>query len=84
MKPSVGRMVHYVTLSGSEGTACAAAIITAVHENETVYDQDTGAPTVGDYVTLTIFAPMMQAFNRFTAQCEEYRAGTWHWPERVE
>lgn len=86
MKPSVGRIVHYVCPTMPDGTnECAAAVITHVEFGATVYDQDTGAPSVGDYATLTIFRPMMQSFNRFTRQDEETKAaGTWHWPERVE
>ena len=74
MKPSVGRIVHYVSRGNPSGE-CRAAIITEAD----------GSDTVG----LIVFNPTVgvsgQRFDRAVANDEEWRAaGTWHWPERVE
>jgi hypothetical protein len=76
MKPSVGRIVHYVAFGTPKGEyqpgACRPAIITEVIDRES-----------GD-VKATIF----QTEGTFTKQClhhDEAKApGTWHWPEREE
>lgn len=77
-KPSVGRVVHYVsygTPGGEYTSECRAAIITSVG--------------VIDQVSLAVLNPTGMFFN----ECVEhympkqgvkgYRGGTWHWPERV-
>lgn len=86
-KPSVGRVVHYVshgTPTRPDGTQaftqeCRAAIITGVHH---MYGD------VMDTVDLCVLNPTGFFFNQ---KCERHETtdagldagGTWHWPERV-
>jgi hypothetical protein len=81
-KPSVGRIVHYVshgTPPGKDGSQaftseCRAAIVTEVPEGIE------GPQTIG----LCVLNPSGQFFNRGVLQDEDGHAGgTWHWPERV-
>lgn len=75
MKPSIGRIVHYVTST----KAHVAAIITAVWSDTCVnlrvfYDgsnNQEGNTQWGEWVTSKSLDESMQP-------------GTWHWPERVE
>ena len=72
MKPSIGRIVHYVgygTPKGEYGQECRAAIITDVGD--------------GNTVILCIFNPKGLFFTESTYS-ETKEGGTWHWPERVE
>ncbi len=87
MKPSVGRIVHYVsygTPAGEYSRECRAAIIT-----------ETGA---GDTAGLFVANPTGLFLNRAvtfdagqpdtaggTNLCDglDYAGGTWHWPARV-
>lgn len=76
-KPSVGRVVHYVsygTPGGEYTSECRAAIITEVPsgvENPQV-------------VGLCVLNPTGMFFNRTNVHDEDGKAGgTWHWPERV-
>ena len=75
MKPSVGRIVHYVsygTPNGEYPKACRAAIIT---------DVDDG--TMG--VSLMVANPTGLFFNQGVMfDGTENQGGTWHWCERVE
>lgn len=77
MKPSVGRIVHYVsygTPGGEYPSVCRAAIVTAVDD---VVDHK--------QVSLTVLNPEGMFFNRCVRHDEdEKRGGTWHWPERVD
>lgn len=87
-KPSVGRIVHYVshgTPIRGDGTQaykseCRAAIITAVRGEANEH---------GECVSLCVLNPTGQFFNEHVCQNEDpqpegYRpGGTWHWPERV-
>jgi hypothetical protein len=84
VKPTVGRIVHYVSHGtplrpdGSQAFAseCRAAIITEVDP------EDPGA------VGLCVLNPTGQFFNRGVTQDEGDEdnkgrwGGTWHWPER--
>jgi hypothetical protein len=88
MKPSVGRIVHYVsfgTPGGEYESECRAAVITEV--------QDDPQSSVG----LCVLNPAGQFFNRAVPYHEgdaghdhsgagiparSYPGGTWHWPER--
>jgi hypothetical protein len=73
-KPSIGRIVHYVsygTPGGEYPSACRAAIVTAL--------DDSGTPC------LCVLNPEGLFFNQYVNQDEETkRGGTWHWPEREE
>ena len=91
-KPSVGRIVHYVsygTPGGEYTSQCRAAIIAAV-----AGDPDgLGDPT--DSCDLVVLNPTGLFFNRCeydeggtsdtpgAPTARSYRGGTWHWPERV-
>lgn len=97
-KPSVGRIVHYVSYGtpiredGSQAFTqeCRAAIVTEVN------DVPTGPN--GEYlVGLCVLNPTGQFFNRNVEQDEgpidsdgeltelprPKQGGTWHWPERI-
>lgn len=94
MKPSVGRIVHYVsygTPGGEYASECRAAIIAAV---PSAFWTDDAQP-----VDLVVLNPTGLFFNQRCAHHEgdvghdntgaeiaarSYRGGTWHWPERVE
>jgi hypothetical protein len=82
MKPSVGRIVHYVshgTPIREDGTQahqseCRAAIITAVH----------GPDASGEVVSLAVLNPEGMFFNQRVPEGDPgHLGGTWHWPERV-
>lgn len=86
MKPSIGRIVHYVAYGTPGGEfqvgACRAAIVTEVTFGG-------GGETVG----LCVLNPTGQYFSRAIPHDEGITdgdgnlvkaAGTWHWPERVE
>jgi hypothetical protein len=80
VKPTIGRIVHYVsygTPAGEYGKECRAAIITEV-------DQAVENPqTIG----LAVLNPAGMFFNRTVPHNEnaaERPGGTWHWPERAE
>jgi hypothetical protein len=80
-KPTVGRIVHYVsygTPGGEYTSQCRAAIVTAVHPG-----------TEGRGVSLAVLNPEGMFFNQSCSHYEPDGAGTppggsWHWPEREE
>lgn len=89
MKPSVGRIVHYVsygTPGGEYGKECRAAIVTELAHS----DEDS------DVVGLAVLNPTGMFFNRcpqdelppdgkiVPGERTLHPGGTWHWPERVE
>lgn len=72
-KPSIGRVVHYVSMGHSLGTyssTCRAAIVTDVKNDTTVGLAVLGPRGVFFYEELTLDAGKA--------------GGTWHWPERVD
>lgn len=74
MKPSVGRIVHYVsygTPNGEYKSECRAAVITEVQGPITA-------------VGLCVLNPTGVFFNPTVLQSEEKAPGSWHWPEREE
>jgi hypothetical protein len=74
-KPSVGRIVHYVsygTPGGEYPSVCRAAIITEVLDGES-----------HGIVNLCVLNPGGLFFNMSHQEEEDKRGGTWHWPERV-
>jgi hypothetical protein len=75
VKPSIGRVVHYVaygTPGGEYPSTCRAAIIPEVEE------PDNAESAVG----LCVLNPTGMFFNRLVPFGPE--AGRWHWPERVD
>lgn len=79
-KPSIARMVHYVsygTPNGEYESACRAAVITGVPEPTT----EDGQTTV--FASLCVLNPTGMFFNQFVVHDEDKSPGTWHWPERV-
>jgi hypothetical protein len=85
-KPTVGRIVHYVsygTPGGEYGSECRAAIVTEVTRAEVNEENPAGDGIYRDTVGLMVANPTGQFFNRGVLQDEEGRAGgSWHWPER--
>lgn len=90
-KPSVGRIVHYVshgTPVREDGTQaypslCRAAIITEVG----AYPPDVPEEAQHNIAVpcgLAVLNPTGQFFNQGVMQSEIGReGGTWHWPERT-
>jgi hypothetical protein len=76
MKPSIGRIVHYVsygTPGGEYTSTCRAAVVAGV-ANPHYPDSP---------VDLVVLNPTGLFFNH-CLQSEDHEGGTWHWPERVE
>jgi hypothetical protein len=72
-KPTVGRILHYVSLGHSLGTyssTCRAAVVTDVKDAETV--------------SLAVFSGRGVFFYEAITHDEGKAAGTWHWPERTD
>jgi hypothetical protein len=86
-KPSVGRIVHYVsygTPGGEYGSECRAAIVTEVTQAEVNEENPAGDGAYRGTVGLMVANPAGLFFNRGCLQDEDGHAGgTWHWPERV-
>lgn len=91
LKPSVGRVVHYVSHGSPvrpDGkqvytSECRAAIITEVYDEDPV--PESGVP----YVGLCVLNPTGQFFSRgvlFDGHVDpaQRAGGSWHWPERTE
>lgn len=75
-KPSVGRIVHYVsygTPNGEFESTCRAAVITEILWTE--------GKQIAD-VVLCVLNPSGIFFHK-SSYSEEHNSGTWHWPERV-
>jgi hypothetical protein len=97
MRPSVGRIVHYVsygTPGGEYKSECRAAIVTAGPHLVPGTFLEAG----GEAVSLCVLNPEGMFFNggvlfhegdtgrdHTGAEIPErsYRGGSWHWPERV-
>lgn len=89
-KPSVGRVVHYVsygTPGGEYASQCRAAVVTEV-------DDPNGANVDLGRAGLAVLNPTGMFFHALAAGGCRYehpdsgpngspRGGTWHWPERV-
>lgn len=83
MKPSVGRIVHYV--SGQVVPDCRAAVVTEVSQIEVNEQNPAGDGVFREALGLCVINPGGQFFVQGIVQDEEGKsAGTWHWPERVE
>lgn len=79
-KPTVGRIVHYVsygTPGGEYHSECRAAVITELDPAPEDNPDDV-------FVGLAVLNPTGMFFNRTVLQDEDDRVGgTWHWPERA-
>jgi hypothetical protein len=75
-KPSVGRIVHYVsygTPGGEYKSECRAAIVTDVVKPSVVKDT----------VSLCVLNPGGVFFDLTVLPSQkDHTGGTWHWPER--
>ncbi len=96
LRPSIGRVVHYVsygTPGGEYRSECRAAIITEV---DTYQDGQPDGVHLG-HVGLCVLNPTGLFFNQRVLNHEgdpdhvdatpsrpAYRGGSWHWPERVD
>ncbi len=81
-KPTVSRIVHYVsfgTPGGEYGKECRAAMVTAVRGAGV--DPATGPPTYA--VSLCVFNPTGLFFNENVPHDHRHAGGTWHWPEML-
>jgi hypothetical protein len=84
MRPSIGRIVHYVsygTPGGEYTSTCRAAVIAEVCDIGGPYVNTEDVP--GDLCSLVVLNPTGLFFNDCEHD-EDRRPGTWHWPERVE
>lgn len=75
MKPSVGRIVHYVsygTPGGEYTSQCRAAVVASV------YGPD------DNHLDLVVLNPTGLLFCCCSQDETAKTGGTWHWPERVE
>lgn len=93
MKPSIGRIVHYVSYGTPPGpgglqvfeSRCRAAIVTEV-SGEHTSSNGVLIPKVG----LCVLNPTGQFFNQEVVYHDPaehpgaIKGGTWHWPERVD
>jgi len=80
-KPSVGRIVHYVSRGSADGkypAVCRAAVVAAVDE-----PGPRGYEGQGTSIQAVVLNPEGIFFGRMQYN-ENNEPGTWHWPEYVE
>lgn len=94
MKPTVSRIVHYVsygTPGGEYYSTCRAALVAEVggwvqdsveHDPETVHRRTVKEHWDEEMLGLVVTNPTGLFFNRSPHDETEKRGGTWHWPER--
>lgn len=79
-KPSVGRLVHYVSRGSADGVfpaVCRAAVVTEAPSPLPT------SPSDLEPVGLCVLNPEGLFLNRHVQHDEQRSPGTWHWPERV-
>lgn len=94
MRPSVGRIVHYVsygTPQRADGTQahtsqCRAAIVAEVYSEDRPPRDSECVPGVdgAEWCALAVLNPTGMFFNDVCHDESTKAGGTWHWPERVE
>lgn len=94
MKPSVGRIVHYVsygTPGGEYGSECRAAVITGQGKGDRITVRNgAGEVVVDEYdgdlmsVSLCVLNPEGMFFKGDIPFSDQHQGGTWHWPEMVK
>lgn len=76
--PSIGRVVHYVSLGSADGrypAVCRAAVVTQVFG---------GPPNEPpQFVHLCVINPEGFFFPHNVPYSDAKEPGSWHWPERV-
>lgn len=87
MKPTVNRLVHYIshgTPVRKDGTQafpsrCRAAVVTEVPADprDSIEEQTVGLAVINP--TGFFFHPLSEGGSSYS---EEHEGGTWHWPER--
>ena len=84
-KPSVGRIVHYVsygTPGGEYQSQCRAAVVTDVN-GAPIGEDGVARSKTEVVVSLAILNPTGMFFNLDLPYSEDHKGGTWHWPEQV-
>lgn len=88
-KPSVGRIVHYVsygTPGGEYTSQCRAAVVAAVPEGALPPAPESGRREWASdtlMLDLCVLNPTGLFFNRCPQDEDGKAGGTWHWPELV-
>jgi hypothetical protein len=85
-RPSVGRIVHYVshdTFGGEYPATCRAAIITAVDDYQYPRMSEDGRHM--GHISLCVFNQDGVFFDLSVLyDAGAHKGGTWHWPEHVD
>lgn len=76
MKPSAGRVVHYVNDDGFNGGACMAAIVTKTEEDPSIVDLIVFDNNFGPQIMHSLHLDP-------AAPAEAWNNQHWHWPELV-
>lgn len=87
MTPTVGRIVHFHTVSSNrEGVAVVvpqAALVTQVIWEQSVFEGQEDKPVFRGKLGMTIFTPLGIIFAPSVQYSEEPKPGHWSWPPKV-